>query len=69
LQNVTLTIAGIATIATPMLVGVISAAGAPEPTGRSIFATVERLGLGLERQKLPFEFIVMDRLEKVPSAN
>jgi uncharacterized protein (TIGR03435 family) len=52
-----------------MLVGAICTAGAPEPTGRSIFASVERLGLGLERQKLPFEFIVMDHLEKVPTAN
>jgi uncharacterized protein (TIGR03435 family) len=30
---------------------------------------VQKLGLKLERQKVPFELIVVDHLEKVPTDN
>lgn len=45
------------------------AASAPDPSGHSIFASVEKLGLRLDREKTPFEFIVVDHLEKVPTEN
>jgi uncharacterized protein (TIGR03435 family) len=35
----------------------------------SIFASVQKLGLKLERRKLPIEHIVVDHLEKVPIEN
>jgi uncharacterized protein (TIGR03435 family) len=52
-----------------------SAADAPgnlpsDPTGGStIFKTMEKLGLKLERTKAPVEMLVVDRLEKTPTEN
>jgi uncharacterized protein (TIGR03435 family) len=42
---------------------------ASDPSGFSIFASIQKLGLKLDKQKLPLEFIVVDHLEKVPTEN
>jgi uncharacterized protein (TIGR03435 family) len=43
---------------------------ASDPTGSSsIFSTVQQLGLRLEQQKAPVEFIVVDQLDKTPTEN
>jgi uncharacterized protein (TIGR03435 family) len=42
---------------------------ASDPSGYSIFASVQKLGLKLDKQKLPLEFIVVDHMEKVPTDN
>jgi uncharacterized protein (TIGR03435 family) len=42
---------------------------ASDPAGSSIFSSVQKLGLKLERQKTAFELIVIDHLEKVPTEN
>jgi uncharacterized protein (TIGR03435 family) len=40
-----------------------------DPTGASIFAGVEKLGLKLESRKAPIDQLVIDHLEKDPTAN
>ena len=42
---------------------------ASDPSGLSIFASVQQLGLKLDPRKAPLEFIVVDHLEKTPSEN
>jgi uncharacterized protein (TIGR03435 family) len=43
---------------------------ASDPTGGStIFKNIEKLGLKLERTKLPIEMLVVDHLEKTPTEN
>jgi uncharacterized protein (TIGR03435 family) len=42
---------------------------AADPSGASIFASVQKLGLRLERRKAPVEHIVVEHLEKVPTEN
>ena len=42
---------------------------ASEPSGTSIFTTVQQLGLKLEPRKLPVDMIVVDHLEKTPTEN
>jgi uncharacterized protein (TIGR03435 family) len=42
---------------------------ASDPSGGSIFNSVRQLGLRLEKEKAPFETIVVDRLEKNPTDN
>ncbi len=42
---------------------------ASDPSGHSIFASLQRLGLKLESRKAPFERFVVDHLEKEPTAN
>ncbi|HEY6345428.1 MAG TPA: TIGR03435 family protein [Bryobacteraceae bacterium] len=42
---------------------------ASDPSGASIFQTVQQLGLRLEPRKAPVETIVVDRLEKTPTEN
>jgi uncharacterized protein (TIGR03435 family) len=39
-----------------------------DPSG-SIFASVQKLGLRLEKRKAPVEHIVVEHLEKVPTEN
>jgi uncharacterized protein (TIGR03435 family) len=42
---------------------------ASTPSGTSVFASVQKMGLKLESEKLPVETIVVDHLEKVPTEN
>jgi uncharacterized protein (TIGR03435 family) len=42
---------------------------ASDPSSNSVFASVQQLGLRLEPRKSPTDVIVVDRLEKVPTAN
>jgi uncharacterized protein (TIGR03435 family) len=42
---------------------------ASDPAGGSLFASVEQLGLKLESRKQPYEFLVIDHLEKTPAEN
>ena len=44
-------------------------AGASEPSGSSIFTSIRNLGLNLEPRKLPLDMLVIDRMEKAPTAN
>ena len=46
--------------------GVPSAA---DPSGGSVYASIEKLGLKLNKEKLPVEMIVVDHLEKTPTDN
>jgi uncharacterized protein (TIGR03435 family) len=47
--------------------------GAPAPAATefatSIFASIQRVGLKLDAQKLPMDTIVVDRAEKIASEN
>jgi len=44
--------------------------GPADPNGLSIFAAVQdQLGLKLEVKKFPVEMFVIDRIDKVPTAN
>jgi uncharacterized protein (TIGR03435 family) len=45
------------------------AEAATEPSDGSLFASVQHLGLKLEARKLPYDFIVIDHVEKAPTAN
>ena len=40
-----------------------------DPSGSSIFASIQNLGLKLEPRKLPLEMLVIDHMEKTPTAN
>jgi uncharacterized protein (TIGR03435 family) len=42
---------------------------ASDPSGGSIFASVQQLGLRLEPRKAPVEFVVVDHVEKMPTEN
>jgi uncharacterized protein (TIGR03435 family) len=44
-------------------------AGASDPSGGSIFASVQELGLKLDSRKAPLEFLVIDHMEKEPTDN
>ncbi len=41
--------------------------GAVDPAGTSIFRSVENMGLKLEPKKAPVEYLVIDRMEKMPT--
>ncbi|MBZ5619963.1 MAG: TIGR03435 family protein [Acidobacteriia bacterium] len=45
------------------------AEAASDPSGSSIFATVQQLGLKLEARKAPITQIVIDHVEKMPTEN
>jgi len=45
------------------------AEAASEPSGGSLFASVQRLGLRLDPRKLPYDFIVIDHVERAPTEN
>lgn len=49
--------------------GAAAIPAASDPSGGSIFNSVQQLGLKLEKEKAPFETIVVDRLEKNPTDN
>jgi uncharacterized protein (TIGR03435 family) len=42
---------------------------ASDPSGGALFASVQQLGLKLEPRKLPYDFLVVDHLEKAPTEN
>jgi uncharacterized protein (TIGR03435 family) len=42
---------------------------AADPSGGSIFAAVQKMGLKLEARKVPIEQIVIDHVEKMPTEN
>jgi uncharacterized protein (TIGR03435 family) len=46
-----------------------SPVNASDPAGGSLFTSVEQLGLKLESRKQPYEFLVIDHLEKTPAEN
>lgn len=43
--------------------------GASEPSGSSIFTSVQKMGLKLDARKAPIPFIVIDHFEKTPTEN
>lgn len=45
------------------------ARGASDPSGQSIHTSLKKLGLRLERRKLPSERFVIDQIERTPTAN
>ena len=65
--------AGVTPIATVPIGGPVPAGAAgltaSDPSGGSIFMSVQQLGLKLEKQKAPMETIVVDSAEKNPSEN
>jgi uncharacterized protein (TIGR03435 family) len=46
-----------------------SANGEASDPGNSLFSSVQQLGLKLEARKLPYDFIVIDHAEKMPTDN
>jgi len=42
---------------------------ASDPSGNSVFTSVQQLGLKLEQRKAPVELIVIDKIEKTPTEN
>jgi uncharacterized protein (TIGR03435 family) len=42
---------------------------ASDPSGSSIFSTVQQMGLKLEPRKAPIETIIVDHVEKAPTEN
>jgi uncharacterized protein (TIGR03435 family) len=40
-----------------------------DPPGRSIYTSLDKLGLRLERSKAPVEQLIVDHVEKVPTSN
>jgi uncharacterized protein (TIGR03435 family) len=42
---------------------------ASDPSGSSIFAAVQQLGLKLDPRKVPMERLVIDHLERTPTEN
>jgi uncharacterized protein (TIGR03435 family) len=42
---------------------------ASTPSGGSLFAAIQQLGLKMEPRKAPLEMVVVDHLEKTPTEN
>jgi uncharacterized protein (TIGR03435 family) len=42
---------------------------ASDPSGSTLFTSVQRLGLKFDPQKLPYEFLVIDHVERTPTEN
>jgi len=66
--------AGIAGVGLPPAGGAAGGPGpaglaASDPSGGSIFVSVQQLGLRLEKQKAPSETIIVDSMQKNPSEN
>lgn len=51
------------------MMGPAAGGGAPAPSGRSIFASVQKLGLKLEPVQAPVDCLVVDHINKTPTAN
>jgi uncharacterized protein (TIGR03435 family) len=49
--------------------GAVPGGNLSDPSGSSIFASIQNLGLKLEARKLPIDLLVVDRVEKAPTAN
>jgi uncharacterized protein (TIGR03435 family) len=47
----------------------LPADAASDSSGSSLFTSVQQLGLKLDARKLPYEFIVIDHVEKTPTEN
>ena len=45
------------------------AEAASDPTGSSLFTSVQQLGLKLDPRKLPYDYVVIDHVEKSPTEN
>jgi uncharacterized protein (TIGR03435 family) len=46
-----------------------AAGGTSDPSGASIYSSLKDLGLKLEARKLPLDMLVVDHVEKLPTAN
>lgn len=53
----------------PLLPGAAAGAASDPSGGGSVFSSLQQLGLKLEPQKAPMEFLVVDHLEKMPTEN
>jgi uncharacterized protein (TIGR03435 family) len=42
---------------------------APDPSGVSLMSSIQKLGLKIEARRAPAEVIVIDKVEKIPTAN
>jgi uncharacterized protein (TIGR03435 family) len=42
---------------------------ASDPSGSTLFASVQQLGLKLDPRKLPYEYIVIDHADRMPTEN
>jgi uncharacterized protein (TIGR03435 family) len=47
----------------------LPADSATDPSGNSFLASLQPLGLKLERRKLPYDFVVVEHVEKTPTEN
>jgi uncharacterized protein (TIGR03435 family) len=45
------------------------APAASDPSGVSIFASIQKLGLKLEKRKAPMEHLIVEHIEKSPTEN
>jgi len=61
--------AGVAAVPGPGGGAAPAATEASDPTGSSIFVSVQQMGLKLEARKAPLDTIVIDHLEKAPTEN
>lgn len=61
--------AGVAAVAGPGGGAAPAPTEASDPSGSSIFTSMQQMGLKLEARKAPLEVIVIDRLEKAPTEN
>jgi uncharacterized protein (TIGR03435 family) len=43
--------------------------GASDPSSNSIFASIQKLGLRLESQKMPVQVLIVDKISKTPTEN
>jgi uncharacterized protein (TIGR03435 family) len=46
-----------------------SGVNASDPPGKAVFAAIEKLGLKLDSRKTPIETLVIEHVEKNPTAN
>jgi uncharacterized protein (TIGR03435 family) len=49
--------------------GADSGPSASDPSGSTLFGSVQQLGLKLEPKKLPYDYLVIDHIEKTPTEN
>ena len=56
-------------VAVPPPAGAVAGEGGPDPSGVSLSSSLRKLGLKLESRKAPVEVLVIDKVEKVPTAN